>query len=85
MDLEIKAMCETKVKADMEEAEKGHSQFLIYSLEINDRMSVKNKNFFLILELGFVYGCIFFEWTCSHLITQQNESLSSNFKELGDQ
>lgn len=46
MDLEIKAMCETKVKADMEEAEKWHSQFLIYSLEIKDRMSVKNKNFF---------------------------------------
>ena len=34
--------------------------------------------------IGFVYGRIVLEWTCSHLIILENESLSSNFKELGD-
>lgn len=38
----------------------------------------------LIISIGFVYGRIILEWTCSRLIILENESLSSNFKELDD-
>lgn len=96
MDLQTKAVCQakhsqTEVTAGMEQAGKLPSQFLIYSLDIKDRISeVKNFDFnyfqsqYLCMIISFLNGPVLIELSnkMNHFPLTCKNQVMSDFNEL---